>query len=199
MPLTGMWPFTSVYPAFRIQDIKEEYDFIIEELRAVFSQTDSLGLSCAPAFFRFCIEWHAHADEAERHQPELGRPFELVVGSTLGGTSRINQILYTRGLKREYGMWGKAGCPGWGWTDVGKGFAKLERALDDDVDPSVHGTNGEWCNRGPGNDLHFPGFKAMDARTDISLPYIKDLNSPTHPSIGCGLQSISLYTRPEPT
>lgn len=113
------------------------------------------------------------------YQPELGRPIELIVGSALGGSSRINQMLYTRGLKKEYDIWEESGCPGWGWKDVGKCFMKSERAPDHDADPNVHGTNGvstsrlnnnefiefsflfvsgEWCNRGPGNDLHFPGF-----------------------------------------
>ena len=112
------------------------------------------------------------------HQSQIGRSINLVTGSTLGGTSRINQMIYHRGLKKEYDMWEeKTGCKGWGWDAVSTAFKRSERALGDGkehVDEDVHGTTGmcvrpvrrgvsyhtllgEWCNRGNAN-LHFPGF-----------------------------------------
>jgi hypothetical protein len=39
------------------------------------------------------------------YQPEIGRSIDLCTGSALGGTSRINQMIYLRGLEKEYDMW----------------------------------------------------------------------------------------------
>lgn len=74
-------------------------------------------------------------------QEELGRPIELYNGSVLGGSSRINQMLYTRGLPAEYDAWRDNGSPGWGWEDMKPYFMKSERATYD-CNPEFHGTNG---------------------------------------------------------
>lgn len=76
------------------------------------------------------------------YQPELGRSIDLYHGSVLGGSSSINQMLYTRGLQKEYDLWAESGCPGWSWNGVAPYFKKSERALDSDVDANVHGTTG---------------------------------------------------------
>lgn len=52
------------------------------------------------------------------YQPELGRSIELVHGSALGGTSRINQMLYVKGSPRDYDGWAEEGCTGWAWKDT---------------------------------------------------------------------------------
>lgn len=76
------------------------------------------------------------------YQPELGRSIDLYHGSVLGGSSSINQMLYTRGLPEEYDLWAEAGCPGWSWNTVVPYFKRSENALDSDVDTNVHGTTG---------------------------------------------------------
>ena len=80
------------------------------------------------------------------YQPEIGRAINLCTGSVLGGSSRINQMIYLRGLEKEYDMWKEeTGCKGWGWDDVSTVFKKSERALGDGneyVDQEVHGTTG---------------------------------------------------------
>lgn len=90
-------------------------------------------------------------------QRELGRPIFLFSGGALGGTSRINQMLYTRGLPAEYDSWAEAGRKGWGWKDMEPCFVKSERALGMKND-GVHGTGGEWRNRSSG-DFQFRGFE----------------------------------------
>ena len=94
----------------------------------------------------------------------------------------INQMIYLRGLEKEYDMWKEeTGCKGWGWDDMSPLFKKSEKALGDgkgNVDQEVHGTTGmclffmylstrmssnillfvgEWCNRELTN-LHFLSF-----------------------------------------
>ena len=81
-----------------------------------------------------------------KHQPEIGRSIKLCTGSVLGGSSRINVMIYLSGLKKEYDMWREmTGCKGWGWDDVSTLFKKSEKALGDGiekVDQEVHGTTG---------------------------------------------------------
>lgn len=76
------------------------------------------------------------------HQPETAHAYELLNGSALGGSSRINQMIYTRGLQVEYDMWKASGCPGWGWSEVKGCFLKSERCLDAGANLDVHGTLG---------------------------------------------------------
>ncbi|KAF5348763.1 hypothetical protein D9756_009729 [Leucocoprinus leucothites] len=118
-------------------------------------------------------------------QPGMRKKFQLINGSALGGSTRINQMLYLRGVKQEYDMWAESGCKGWGWNDVEPFFKKSERFLDGNGDLTSHGTKGEWRNRtGP---LVFPGFRQLvESCKNLSLPYIDDFNSEKNPDIGCG-------------
>lgn len=77
------------------------------------------------------------------YQPELGRSIELIHGSALGGTSRINQMLYIKGSPREYDGWAEGGCTGWAWKDVGPIFKKSERFLGDCSNLDYYGQKGK--------------------------------------------------------
>ena len=80
------------------------------------------------------------------YQEILGHPLELYTGKGLGGTTRINQMLYTRGLPAEYDAWRNAGRKGWGWEDLKPFFLKSEHA-NYAADSSVHGKNGSCTCR----------------------------------------------------
>ena len=57
------------------------------------------------------------------------RIVEAYTGAVLGGTSRINQMLYTRGLPDEYDRWEReAGMKGWGWDQMQGYFLKSDKA-----------------------------------------------------------------------
>lgn len=76
-------------------------------------------------------------------QPQVniaGRSMELVVGKALGGTSRINGMIYTRGLPAEFNAWSESGRRGWSYNDLQPYFLKSEHALDQDTDN--HNTSG---------------------------------------------------------
>lgn len=79
------------------------------------------------------------------HQDQLGQKIELYQGKALGGSSRINQMLYTRGLPAEYDAWRKEGREGWGWDDLKGYFLKHEKATFP-CDPAVHGSDGMSSN-----------------------------------------------------
>ncbi|THH13247.1 hypothetical protein EW146_g6943 [Bondarzewia mesenterica] len=204
-----MWPFDSSYPECKLVDLSDEYDFIIAgggtagcvlanrlstdfKSRVLLVERGPLADSWASRVPLLSSDFASDGSRTfkcpSEYQPELGRNLELFGGSVLGGTSRINQMVYTRGSPAEYDAWRDAGRKGWGWEDMKPYFLKSERATYR-CDPSVHGTNGEWYNTVP-EDLHFPGFKkssmTVEACRDVGLPFVSDLNSPDHPAFGCG-------------
>lgn len=60
-------------------------------------------------------------------------------GKMLGGSSRLNGMVYVRGAACDFDGWASQGCPGWSWQDVEPVFKKIERAA---VDDNVHGQDG---------------------------------------------------------
>ena len=89
-------------------------------------------------------------------QPSLGGLDEsCLVGRGLGGSSRINAMIYTRGLPAEYNAWRDAGRVGWGWEDLQPLFVKGERASGGATTNLVdHGTEGtNECMKPPVREL----------------------------------------------
>lgn len=95
-------------------------------------------------------------------------------GRTLGGSSSVNGMVYTRGAPADYDGWAEAGCDGWSWADVGPKFVELE-----DHDQGA----GPW--RGAGGPLHVtthdkgePLFEAiLDAGVEMGVPRVADVNA----------------------
>ena len=128
------------------------------------------------------------------------RAVEAYTGAVLGGTSRINQMLYTRGLPDEYNRWEtEAGMKGWGWDEMKAYFLKSEKS--EVAIEGVHSQGGVWRNK-LHTSFYFKGFseyvpstlaiflpltcpRAIEAAKSIGLPYIPDLNSPSNPPFGC--------------
>ena len=55
-----------------------------------------------------------------------GRQLDIVSGNSLGGASKINAMMYTRGLPAEYDLWESMGNVGWGYQDILPYFVKDE-------------------------------------------------------------------------
>ncbi|KAL6304531.1 GMC oxidoreductase [Sparassis latifolia] len=115
------------------------------------------------------------------------RIFELCGGNCLGGASKVNAMLYTRGVPAEYNSWSEAGHVGWSYDELQQYFIKSETDLDQDPNEAddFHGISGEWKNRSHKQSFwgHTPHIIA--AAKALGVPYVDDLNSPLHPSHGC--------------
>lgn len=75
-------------------------------------------------------------------QKPLNKVVEVISGLGLGGTSRVNQMIYLRGLPAEYDAWSEAGRRGWSWEELKPYFLKSENALGGAVE-GVHSTKGK--------------------------------------------------------
>ncbi|KAG8221334.1 GMC oxidoreductase [Butyriboletus roseoflavus] len=116
-----------------------------------------------------------------------GRTIELISSNSLGGASKINSMLYNRGIPAEYNSWRDAGRVGWGYEDMLRFFTRSETDLDQDPrNPKpYHGTSGEWQNRS--HNVHFWDHtpRIIRATTALGVPYVDDLNDPSQPAYGC--------------
>lgn len=72
---------------------------------------------------------------------------ELLGGNSMGGCTKINAMLYTRGLPAEYNSWVESGCQGWSYDDMEPYFIKSETDLDHKDSTGLaneyHGTSGK--------------------------------------------------------
>jgi choline dehydrogenase len=71
---------------------------------------------------------------------------QVWVGEGMGGSSRINALLYTRGATADYNNWLNMGNKGWGFSDLLPLFIKSEKSLSHPS--SEHrGSRGLWMNK----------------------------------------------------
>jgi choline dehydrogenase len=87
------------------------------------------------------VNWRYTAEPCEALN---GRALYVPRGKTLGGSSAINAMVYTRGAPSDYDDWRAAGNPGWGAEDVGPVFERMERRVR--VDGSAVGDGPLWVS-----------------------------------------------------
>lgn len=62
-----------------------------------------------------------HLDWGYRTEPDPGRDGlvqDWPRGKMLGGSSRLNGMVYVRGAAADFDSWEESGCTGWSWSDV---------------------------------------------------------------------------------
>jgi choline dehydrogenase-like flavoprotein len=120
-------------------------------------------------------------------QPHLNnRKLYWPRGKTLGGSSSINAMIYTRGVPEDYDEWDSLGAPGWGWDQIFPIFKQLEH--NERGAGAYHGAAGELNVA----DLRNPNPLAevfVQAAVEAGLPANDDFNGPTQE--GAGLYQVT--------
>jgi choline dehydrogenase len=102
-----------------------------------------------------------------------GRAELWLKGRTIGGSSSVNGMVYVRGAPADYDAWESAGCPGWGWRDIGPCFVALEdhelgakpsRGKGGPLKVTVHPTPNPLCNA------------IIQAAQQLGTPRVEDIN-----------------------
>ncbi|PSN32223.1 Glucose dehydrogenase [FAD, quinone] [Blattella germanica] len=98
------------------------------------------------------------------------------MGKLLGGTSRLNNLVYLRGHARDFDSWAENGCSGWSFQDVLPHFKALENQPKksseyDSTTGPVTISNLEWTT---------PLVSAFLAAGEELGYAVRDLNGPKH-------------------
>lgn len=71
-----------------------------------------------------------------------GRKLDTIIGEGLGGGSRVNSCVYTRGIA-DYNKWKEMGHPDWGYDELEPVFARSENTLTKPAS-RFRGKRGQW-------------------------------------------------------
>lgn len=72
-----------------------------------------------------------------------GRKLDTIIGEGLGGGSRVNSCVYTRGIA-DYNKWKSMGHSDWGYDELEPIFAKSENTLTK-PGSRFRGKRGQWA------------------------------------------------------
>jgi choline dehydrogenase len=110
------------------------------------------------------------------------RPEPWLKGSTIGGSSAVNGMVYVKGAPIDYDGGEASGCPGWGWAEMQACFAELE--CNDLGEGEGRGT------KGPLKVSVHPRRSALhealiQAGVQAGLSRVDDVNAPDAVEDGC--------------
>ncbi|KAL2759295.1 hypothetical protein ACRALDRAFT_1047303 [Sodiomyces alcalophilus JCM 7366] len=148
-----VWPFSSNYPERKARDIDEEtFDYIVVGggtagcvLAARLSEEPSVRvlLLCRGTvgdtwFSRIPLINQAMQSDAPQvtaltSEPDerwAGPPVVSYTSGGLGGASRVNSLLLTRGAPANYDHWAELGNDQWSWRHCEPWYRKMENAQD---------------------------------------------------------------------
>ena len=122
--------------------------------------------------FKTKLDW----DYSTGPEPHLGgRELYVPRGRTLGGSTSMNAMMYTRGRPLDFEGWREAGCEGWGWDEVDPYFRRLEdyRAPGGEG----HGHGGPFTVSAPADPRPLT-HRFLEAAQSAGIPANPDVNSP---------------------
>jgi len=88
-------------------------------------------------------------------------------GRMLGGSSAINGLVYSRGIRGDYDLWREGGCTGWGFDDILPYFKKSERFSG--PASQFHGSLGELAVA-PATTIHPLAHAFVDSCAQAGMP-----------------------------
>ncbi|MCP4121445.1 MAG: GMC family oxidoreductase [Bacteroidetes bacterium] len=117
---------------------------------------------------------------AEGNEKTGSRKFFWPRGKTLGGSSSVNAMIYTRGHPSDFDHWAALGNEGWDYESVLPFFKKSE--LQHRGEDSFHSAEGSMNVIDP--NFHFPPSKAfLEASEQAGIPRNRDLNGSTYEGV----------------
>ncbi|RYP67800.1 hypothetical protein DL771_007061 [Monosporascus sp. 5C6A] len=146
-----MWPYFTRYPLLDVEQISNrEYDYIVVgggTAGCVIASRLSEDPSCRVLLLEkgdlndrwlnrvplisvsngtYLFRKPTVSEEGIRRQGS-----EIRTAETIGGNSRINGMIYTRGSPAYYDRWASQGHPNWSWANVEPYFRKVEGKCDE--------------------------------------------------------------------
>ncbi|KAF5357638.1 hypothetical protein D9758_007502 [Tetrapyrgos nigripes] len=107
----------------------------------------------------------------------------MVTGKALGGSTKINGLIYHRSVPGEYNAWQDAGRKNWSWQHVEPFFKKSEDSLSHGTSPS-RGIEGPWQNQSVKE--HFASVRTnVKIATEFGVPLLTEANDPGAPVVAC--------------
>ncbi|TFK81447.1 GMC oxidoreductase [Polyporus arcularius HHB13444] len=117
------------------------------------------------------------------------RFLEIIRGEALGGSSRINGMLYTRGSPGDYNQWKALGNDGWAYEDLESYFVKSENARSH-PEAQLRGHDGMWQNQ-QFTDVPYKTTAYVDRAIELlGVERVPDLNDPDAPTACTGIVDI---------
>lgn len=185
-----MWPFSVGFPEHNVANISnQEYDYIIvgggtagcvvasrlsenRDMRVLVIErgpVQDTWLSRVPLLSSVTEGSYTTFRNAEGNPGNNQRETPLYAAEALGGSSRLNGMIYTRGVPADYNRWAEMGRTNWGWTDVEPYFAKVEAKV-------------QKCQHPPTFELYDYVDKSASA---LGLAIEPAANSTTRSAFGC--------------
>ncbi|OTA95815.1 putative GMC oxidoreductase [Hypoxylon sp. CO27-5] len=194
-----MWPFSSAYPIRRIEYVcQNTYDYVVvgggtagSSLASRLSDDANvtvLLLEKGPyqdrLLSRVPLASVANGSYAVKRKctPDAqtgNRSVEILTSETLGGNSKMNGMIYTRGTPAYYRRWGEK-HPAWDWPHVEPYFAKVEETV------SLRQTDKVQCGLYP---------QVERSAEKLGLPVERAGNRPGAPSTGCFNLDLTIDSR----
>ncbi|KAH6665539.1 hypothetical protein B0J14DRAFT_680693 [Halenospora varia] len=192
------WPFASKYPEHYAVDVDAlEFDYIIVGGGTAGCVLAS-RLSEDPDTSVLVLERGVANDTRLSRVPMISfnlfdpqyganRKIPLFTAKVLGGNSRINGTVYTRGSAADYDAWAVMGRTDWSYEKVLPYFVKAQTSISRPKS-AFCGDSGPWITQAFSySDLLFKVHQAVrKSATAWGLPPIDDVNAPDAPCDGFG-------------
>ncbi|KAJ4472168.1 GMC oxidoreductase [Lentinula aciculospora] len=120
-----------------------------------------------------------------------GKTLSLAAGKALGGTAKVNGLIYSRSAPGEYNAWRDAGRKNWSWEDVEPFFRKSEHSLSHGQ-ANGRSIEGPWANRTTRGAQFELSQKNIDAAAKFNIPCVTMANDSSSPSVACTPQDATI-------